>query len=170
MEWSLKKKLVAIGSVTTALASILGFVFLVFPRLKPTVITNKAVQFTDIRVRPLISQPGFPSDNCNSIVAVSFKVRIEGYQNMPLHADEKLDGSLATSAITNGIPCPPPLGIWDDWNHGKELMTTAQSQLLPVEIQVPIPLKKDNWKIQLRITDPRGNVLETGETQPFNTR
>ena len=165
------EKLKVIGGVAGAIASILGLIFLLFPRFKPTVITNRAVELTDIRVRPVADAPGLPtSDGCHSLVAVSFNVRIEGYQNMPLHLYEKIDPSAATSVITDGIPCPPPLGVWDGWRQAKDLTTSVQSQLLPVEIQVGLPLKKNNWKIQLKIAGPKDEVLRTAETPPFNTR
>jgi hypothetical protein len=164
----LLQKMIKIGSVAGALAAILGVIFLLFPQFRPTVATSKAVTFTDIRVESVSTTSSGP---CDSFAAVSLKVQIAGYENKVLSLFDRLDESATTNAQTS--LCAPPLGRWDDWHVvdlTPGLRASAESELFPVEFQVGVPWRADNWKIKLKVTDSKGDVLGTADTPLFNIR
>jgi hypothetical protein len=131
----LTQKIIKIGSIATALAAILGIIFLLFPKFRPTVATSKAVTFSDVRVETVSSAP------CDSFAAVSLKVQIAGYNNTILSLSERLDKSATANAQTS--LCAPLLGaVRDDWHlvdPTPGLRASAESQLFPVEFRVAIP-------------------------------
>ncbi len=163
------ENIIKIGSVAGALTSILAVILFFFPQLRPTVPTSKAVTISGVRVEN-VSPRSSDQDNC--LAAVSLKVQISGYNNTILSLSERLD----RSAISNRTsPCAPPLGPWrgDDWHlvdPTPALRASRDGDLIFVEFKVAIPSRADNWKIKLKITDPKGVVLETADTPLFNIR
>lgn len=157
-----------VGSIAGAIAAIAGLIFLFFPQFQPAIVTSKAVQISDVKVENPVSAS---SGDCNYLATVNLKVRVEGYQDKPVSLYARLDQSPTANA--NRSLCATPIGRWDDWQRAEPTFTltaTAPSQQFPVRVQVRVPWIADNWKIQLRVTDSNGAVLETAETALFNIR
>ena len=164
------KTLKTVGAIAGALGSILGLIFIFLPRLKPVAITNKAVEIGNVAVVPILDDPVLPAGGCSSRVTLNFRVRVEGYPKTPLRLYTKLDDSAASPLSVNGLPCPPQLGDWHGWSRHDDIVTDVQNQTLQIQRTVTIPVKKENWKIQIKITDANDHVLDTAVSPSFNSR
>jgi hypothetical protein len=164
MEDPLIKKLLAIGSVTAALGSIIGLYFIFFPRAP-----GKAVKIDAILVQRL-QDWSVPLGECESGVMVSFQVQTKGYANMPLHVYQKLDDSNAKLIDNGGIPCPPPIGAWNAWQLVKDLQPSFQDQSIQLQAPLTLPLRKTNRTLQLQVRDARNDVVAMAQSAPFDAR
>jgi hypothetical protein len=164
------KALKTVAAIAAALGSILGLIFLFFPRLKPALITNKAVEISNVGVAPILDDPVLPAGGCRSRVNLNFRVRVEGYPKTPLRLYTKLDDSAASPLSVNGLPCPPELGDWHGWNRHDDIVTDVENQTLQLQRTLTIPVRKQNWKIQLKITDANDTVLHAAVSPYFNSR
>lgn len=152
------------GTVATALAAILGLLFLVFPKLKPMPPepTKKlGVTLTDLQVE----HSGSFHDS-NSVV-IRFKAQIEGYQDkvLPLMWTLYNSNTGKSYGAFDGLLGPGP--PWRGWPT-PGFKPTAQSESFSGEIRVPIPFGGVTWKVRLEITDPNGKPLERVDTKPFD--
>lgn len=158
------KTFVTIGSITTALASIIGAWFIFFPK-----VTSQAVEISDVRLQHATG-PASPSGGCESQVIVSFKMKIDGYRDRPVKLYSKLDDSAASPLPNNGLPCPQPLGAWDGWQYAKDVKAAVQTQTLQVAFPVTVYFRKENRTIQLRATDANEQVLATAVSPVFSSK
>jgi hypothetical protein len=101
---------------------------------------------------------------------VSLRIKIDGYRDQPVKLYSRLDDSAASSMPADGLPCAPPIGAWDSWQHAKDIRPTVETQTLQVDFPVTIFLRKQNRSIQLKATDANEQVLATAVSPVFSSQ
>src|SRR4051812_29456206 len=160
-----KDYLVQAGAIAGALAAILGLVFLLFPKLKPTVPEapkKRVVALSDVQVE----QRGYREKSGFYIVAVHFRCQVDGYLGTTLPVRYRL-----VNADTGHPYDVPRIGRHGDgpWPGAPTtgFTPTAESEALPGEVEVEIPFTGPSWKVQLEIHGPDEKRLDAIETPSF---
>jgi hypothetical protein len=136
------------GALATALGAILALFFLLFPGLKPTgPAPNRRVTVSDIHVE----------DVWTDSVTIRFKAEVEGYRNTALSVMWNLYGDIVVlGARPSGRGFPT-----------SQLKATAQREVIPGEITVPV-LPGPEWRqIRIDILRADGTEVANGFTEKF---
>src|SRR5436190_10962364 len=146
------KTFLTLGGIAGAILAIAGVYRLIHPS-----VPSKGVEISEVRLLPGVG----PEGGCESQVMIGARIRIDGYQNQPVKLYSRVDDSAASPLPNNGVPCAPPLGAWSDWQFGKDIKPTVQTQTLQVDLPVTVYFRKQNRTIQVKATDANDQVLVT---------
>jgi hypothetical protein len=149
-----------LAAVAAAIATILGLLFLLFPRLKPREPSQtRAASLNNVRVSPPEPEG----------IAVRFNAEITGYlgQRLPV---------LWTLYDTDtGRPAryPQTLGSQEavrrKGSPTESFTPRVESESFSGEIHIPRPSPSEgrSWRVRLEIVDPGGKTIASIETEPF---
>jgi hypothetical protein len=152
-----------ISAVAAALGAIAGFLFLLFPRLKPPEPPQKrSVTLSELKVE------SWSHRQSNNIV-LRFSAHIDGHQGEPL----PIMWTLYNADTGDVARYPQELGPQEAFRRRGSptsgFTPTVQSESLNGEIHIPSDSSFEGrtWKIRLEITDAHGNPLGDAETERF---